>query len=63
MDRRMFLALALAGSASTTLALAQSAPMPADLLGASGEAYFIDWLNGFYPRALAAGVPRALLGP
>ena len=61
MHRRMFLALALAGSASTTLALAQSAPMPADLLGASGEAYFIDWLNGFYPRALAAGVPRALL--
>ncbi len=61
MHRRMFLALTLAGSASTTLALAQSAPMPADLLGATGEAYFIDWLNGFYPRALAAGVPRALL--
>ena len=35
--------------------------MPADLLGATGEAYFIDWLNGFYGRALAAGVPRALL--
>jgi membrane-bound lytic murein transglycosylase B len=61
MDRRMFLALALAGSAPSTLALAQSAPMPADLLGATGEAYFIDWLNGFYQRALAAGVPRALL--
>lgn len=41
------------------MALAQ--PAPADLLGATGEAYFTAWLNDFYARALAAGTPRALL--
>ncbi len=58
MHRRLFLALASAGLARSASA---QAPAPADLLGASGEPYFIDWLNGFYPRALAAGVPRAVL--
>jgi len=61
MDRRLFLALALAGLSPAGAAFAQSGPTPADLLGVTGEAYFIDWLNGFYQRALAAGVPRALL--
>jgi len=61
MDRRLFLTLALAGLAPTGGAIAQSAPTPADLLGVTGEAYFIEWLNGFYQRALEGGVPRALL--
>jgi lytic murein transglycosylase len=60
-DRRLFLTLALVGLAPMGAAVAQSAPTPADLLGVTGEAYFIDWINGFYQRSLDAGVPRALL--
>jgi membrane-bound lytic murein transglycosylase B len=61
MDRRLFITLALAGLGPTGSVLAQSEPTPADLLGTTGEPYFADWLNGFYQRALQAGVPRALL--
>jgi lytic murein transglycosylase len=48
-------------AASATGAPPPAAPTPSDLLGAGGEGYFIDWLNDFYPRALAAGVPRDVL--
>src|SRR5450432_719129 len=59
MDRRFFLSLALAG---LTPALgAADTPTPADLLGATGEAYFITWLNDFYTRTLVAGFARPLL--
>ncbi len=61
MDRRIFLAFAVAGVAQTARAAAPGSPSPADLLGATGEPYFIDWLSGFYPRALAAGLPRSLV--
>ena len=61
MDRRLFLTLALAGFTPAATGLAQPAPTPADLLGATGEPYFIAWLSEFYQRALAAGVPRPLL--
>jgi lytic murein transglycosylase len=40
---------------------APNGPTPADLLGASGDGYFLDWLNEFYARALLQGVPRSLL--
>jgi membrane-bound lytic murein transglycosylase B len=59
MDRRIFLALTLAGF-TPAMGLADT-PTPADLLGASGEAYFITWLNDFYARSLAAGFARSLL--
>ena len=61
MHRRFLLksGLALAGLAPSVLAYAQ--PAPADLLGATGEPYFIAWLNAFYARAAAAGLPRTLL--
>src|SRR5665213_3761876 len=59
MHRRVFLTLALAGFAPAS-SFAQN-PAPADLLGASGEAYFITWLNDFYARTLAAGFARTLL--
>src|SRR5437764_1250158 len=60
MHRRVFLTTALAGCAGA--AFAQPAgPSPAQLLGAAGDPAFIDWLNGFYERALAAGAPRAVL--
>jgi lytic murein transglycosylase len=60
MQRRVFIALALAGLAPP--ATAQSPPpRPSDLLGVAGEAYFIEWLNGFYARALEAGVSRSVL--
>ena len=36
-------------------------PSAADLLGATGEPYFLQWLNDFYGRALAAGTPKAVL--
>ncbi|HLZ82846.1 MAG TPA: lytic murein transglycosylase [Caulobacteraceae bacterium] len=71
MDRRVFLALAAAGIAGSAIAETPAAqkpvaesgatPRPADLLGATGEGYFIDWLNGFYAQALAAGVARPVL--
>jgi membrane-bound lytic murein transglycosylase B len=61
MHRRLFLTLALAGLAPTGDVDAQSGPTPADLLGVTGEPYYSDWINGFYQRALEAGVPRALL--
>ncbi|MHB8530143.1 MAG: lytic murein transglycosylase [Caulobacteraceae bacterium] len=62
MDRRIFLALAGAACAAPLAAeAAAGGPSPADLLGATGDAYFLDWLNGFYARSLAAGWSRELL--
>ncbi|MGI9168692.1 MAG: lytic murein transglycosylase [Caulobacteraceae bacterium] len=59
MDRRFFLAAALAGLAPAWRLAAQ--PAPADLLGAGGEAWSTAWLNDFYAKAMAAGFARALL--
>jgi lytic murein transglycosylase len=56
MNRRIFLALAAAGLTGATRAQEQ-----AGLPTAPTEAYFTDWLSGFYAKALAAGLPRALL--
>jgi membrane-bound lytic murein transglycosylase B len=61
MRRRNFLALAIAGLAGSAVGQNDTTPRPSDLLGASGELYFIDWLNGFHARALAAGVSRTVL--
>lgn len=61
MDRRVFLTLALAGLADPAAGQAPAAPTPAGLLGAQGDGYFIDWLNGFHARALAAGVARPVV--
>jgi len=72
MDRRVFLALAAASVAGSAIAqtdtgaepssgLSPAAPSPADLLGVTGEGYFVDWLNGFYAQALTAGVARGVL--
>jgi membrane-bound lytic murein transglycosylase B len=63
MDRRVFIALTLAGCAQAGGALAQPAPTlaPADLLGATGDPAFIAWLNDFYARSLAAGISRQVL--
>ena len=61
MDRRTVIALALAGLSWPATAQTPVAPTPAELLGATGEPYFIDWLNGFYAQALAAGVSRTVL--
>jgi membrane-bound lytic murein transglycosylase B len=59
MDRRIFLRLTLAGA--SLMASAAAEPQPADLLGAAGDPAFLDWLNGFYARELAAGAsPTAL---
>ncbi len=75
MRRRDVLALtsraALAATLAAQGALAQDVPAPpspgapggpspAELLGAGGEPYFTDWLNGFFDKAMAAGVSRAL---
>ncbi len=51
MDRRFFLA---AGGA-LCVGAAEPPANPAE------DAYFVDWLNGFIARSLAAGWPRALL--
>ncbi|HWA63366.1 MAG TPA: lytic murein transglycosylase [Caulobacteraceae bacterium] len=58
MHRRDFLSLA---AFAAVPGAALTGPTPAELLGASGEPYFIDWLNDFYPRALAAGATKAVL--
>jgi lytic murein transglycosylase len=34
---------------------------PSMALGVKGEAYFTEWFDQFYPRALAAGLPRTLV--
>ena len=34
---------------------------PSDVLGAAGDAAFLDWLNGFYAREAADGVSAAVL--
>jgi lytic murein transglycosylase len=60
MLRRHLLVLAAASLVGPAVAQ-DAAPSPAELLGATGEPYFIDWLNGFHERALAAGAPRAVL--
>jgi lytic murein transglycosylase len=73
MRRRLFLALATAGLAGPVLAQTTGAqttgaqttepapPRPSDLLGVTGEAYFIDWLNAFHVRALEAGLSRSVV--
>ena len=63
MDRRIFLASAIAIALAARPADAQSpvGPQPSDLLGVTGEAYFTDWLNAFYAQALASGVARGVL--
>jgi lytic murein transglycosylase len=63
MERRLFLALAIASLArsATAQAPAPAEPRPSDLLGVTGEGYFIDWINGFYAQALEAGVRRSVL--
>src|SRR5580692_8788283 len=69
MRRRVFIALALAACAQPAAAQpgpgaqppAPTGPQPSDLLGASGDPAFLAWLNGFYARALAAGLPRGVL--
>lgn len=67
MRRRDLLSFAVcAAAAAPAAALAQTPPAvtaltPADLLGASGEAYFLDWLNDFYARAVALGLPRSVV--
>jgi lytic murein transglycosylase len=60
LQRRTFLTLAVAAGAMPVAASAQG-PKPADLLGATGEAYFLDWLNDYYARALAGGTAKAVL--
>lgn len=61
MRRRRFIALAAAGLGGSALAQTDAAPRPSDLLGASGEPWFIDWLNAFNARAQAAGMARSVL--
>jgi lytic murein transglycosylase len=57
MNRRAFLVLATAAVAPPAVA----GPQPSDLLGAAGDPSFLEWLNGFYARELAAGWPTTLL--
>ncbi|HEY2710261.1 MAG TPA: lytic murein transglycosylase [Caulobacteraceae bacterium] len=54
MDRRTFVALALAGASLATDACAAEV-RPSDLLGAAGDDAFLIWLDGFYARELASG--------
>jgi len=58
MHRRFFLALALAlpGLAGTAAAQAPFEPMPS-----GADAYFAEWLNLFQAKAVAAGLPRAVV--
>jgi membrane-bound lytic murein transglycosylase B len=73
MRRRTLLRFAASALAAPAAAFAQPVPpppapdtptpgpKPSDLLGASGDGYFIDWLNEFYAHALLSGVDRSLL--
>src|SRR4051794_14455094 len=63
MNRRLLLALAAAALAApgARLFAQPTTPSPAQLLGATGDAGFIAWLNDFYARSLAAGVSRGVL--
>jgi membrane-bound lytic murein transglycosylase B len=61
MYRRQFLVFAVAALSRSATAQSLEATTPAARLSVNGDAYFIDWLNAFYPRALAAGAPRAVL--
>src|ERR1700674_3645551 len=58
MDRRFFLAFAGALAAAGA---SEAAPTPAQLLGVAGDAWFTEWLDGFYARAMADGWSRSLL--
>ena len=58
MHRRLFLTLALAGLASTTLAISTrrtDRPCPPICWESTGEPYFSDWINGFYPARARGG--------
>jgi membrane-bound lytic murein transglycosylase B len=59
MHRRFFLASASAMIAGPAMAV--SGPTPSGLLGASDQAWFTEWLDDFYVRALAAGWSKAVL--
>ena len=61
MYRRHFLAFAIAALSRSAMAQSPRAPTPAERLSVEGDAYFIEWLNAFYPQALAGGAPRAVL--
>ena len=73
MHRRFFLGLAAAMLAGPGFAEAPpilgapppagppAPPKPSDILGAAGEPAFLDWLNGFYARELAAGWSTTVL--
>jgi lytic murein transglycosylase len=68
MKRRVFLAMAAAACVQPSVAAptapesgANGDPTPADLLGAAGDQPFLDWLNGFYARQLAAGWSTTVL--
>jgi lytic murein transglycosylase len=56
-NRRVF--VALAGSALAGAAKGQTYLAPNPL--SASEGYFVDWLNGFFAKALAAGLPHPLL--
>jgi membrane-bound lytic murein transglycosylase B len=59
MHRRLFLTLAAASGVLASSAAANV--QPSDLLGAAGDASFLDWLNGFYARELASGWSTTVL--
>jgi lytic murein transglycosylase len=72
MDRRAFIALMLAGCAPPRSSAAQPAPEPGASvtiplppgpppMPPSGSASFDAWLQGYYGRALAAGIPAPVL--
>jgi membrane-bound lytic murein transglycosylase B len=73
MHRRTVLALTAAALAAPAAAVARQgdprilpptpppSATPASMLGATGDGYFIDWLNDFYPRALLGGASRAVM--
>ena len=59
MNRRLFVSAALASCTLTPSAVADV--QPAGMLGAAGDAAFLDWLNGFYARELASGWSTGVL--
>jgi lytic murein transglycosylase len=70
MDRRAFITMVLAGCAAQVGDTASQTaepgtlvtlPLPAPLTP-SGSGSFDAWISAFYPKALAAGVPEAVLG-
>lgn len=58
MDRRFFLTLAAGALAGVARAQSYLAP---SLVPPASAGYFLDWLNGFFAKAEAAGLPHPLL--